>query len=1222
MNFCYNLIYCFLSLSLREFMHLLSSQGVMKTVVFILLFIPFTLSAQRYVSGKITNAENKAPVAGASVFLSNTTIGAFTDVEGHYQLKIPEEGSYQLTISYVGYQSVFRDIEPGNISVEFNSALHIREKELQEVTVAAKIKFRRKDISLFWKTILGENPSPKTIQVLNPEAVYYYYNPETRILKVTCHEPLQFVNYETGYQIQYVLNYFTYDYNKDISDWSNQIFFTELASENLKQKSNWEKKRQEVYNISLVKFIKSLYNNSLYNDGFVLGTIRQNPNLNNVYQISLLNPDSILSIKSADNSKTLNFSKEKIMLICYGSPITAKDLYAIQDMQGKEFKYSALFMNLLYGDSIRIFPDGTYTNKLLMAPVNSSNTLLGLNTKLPIEYHPEELALPAKKNENAFDSDSIAQHFNTQLRVFPQEKIHLHTDRDYYVPGEKIWFKAYLADAATLLPVANSRYVYVELIGSNDSLVSRVMIHPENGMFYGHLFLSEIIPEGNYTLRAYTGYMENLGDNYFFKKNIRIGNLGKKQSTQAEQEKGIANQARNDNKYYKRTQAVSDDFDVSFFPEGGNLVEGVFCKVAFKALNRNGYSETITGEITDEADSIITSVQTFHAGMGVFNYFPEPEKRYFLKCRNGNSLEKRFELPKPDPCACSLAVSQHNRMITVEVRKSAGSLDAPLYLLGHCRGMIFHFSALQWITGDPKSSLGLNDIKFSEKNLPAGVLQFILFDEQMNPLSERLVFNKNYDCAKVEFRTDSETYKTREKVTAALSLTDSDGNPQIGNLSVAITDDKDIAVDSTTTISSTLLLSSELRGYIENPAYYLQDNPESAIALDYLMLTHGWRRYNIPEVVKGNYETPQFPFQTSQEISGMAIGGFRSKPLTDSEVLIMSKDGDFGTTTTDTTGAFKYKNIEYPDSTSFFVQALGKKGSGRIELVVDSPRFPPLIHAPQTPFIENFVKKEDSNTFITKAEQRSKYDENMRVIQLREVEVTAKRIEKREEPRLEYWENIGSDVTVRREEFEKWYPHLVSDILKRIAGVQIFSNGAISIRHSLGLPLVLIDGIGVAWTGYGDRLRIISPYESPLERVSVDDVESIDVFKGASVAIFGTGGADGVISITTRRGIDVIREADSIRAGKPHNYAIYNPLGYQKPAAFYSPKYETSEAKQSTVPDYRTTIFWKPDLVVSDTGEASFDFYTSDFPTTYSIVIEGLTNDGKIVRQVEKIRVE
>ena len=58
-----------------------------------------------------------------------------------YQLKIPEEGSYQLTISYVGYQSVFRDIEPGNTSVEFNSALHIREKELQEVTVAAKIKF-------------------------------------------------------------------------------------------------------------------------------------------------------------------------------------------------------------------------------------------------------------------------------------------------------------------------------------------------------------------------------------------------------------------------------------------------------------------------------------------------------------------------------------------------------------------------------------------------------------------------------------------------------------------------------------------------------------------------------------------------------------------------------------------------------------------------------------------------------------------------------------------------------------------------------------------------------------------------------------------------------------------------------------------------------------------------------------------------------------------------
>jgi len=109
-------------------------------------------------------------------------------------------------------------------------------------------------------------------------------------------------------------------------------------------------------------------------------------------------------------------------------------------------------------------------------------------------------------------------------------------------------------------------------------------------------------------------------------------------------------------------------------------------------------------------------------------------------------------------------------------------------------------------------------------------------------------------------------------------------------------------------------------------------------------------------------------------------------------------------------------------------------------------------------------------------------------------------------------------------------------------------------------------------------------------------------------------GANGAISITTRRGSS---ESESER----FNYVVYTPLGYQQPVEFYAPRYETLEAKQLNVPDYRTTIFWKPDIVVSGEEEASFDFYASDFPTTYSVVIEGLTTDGRIIRQVEKIQI-
>jgi hypothetical protein len=800
---------------------------------------------------------------------------------------------------------------------------------------------------------------------------------------------------------------------------------------------------------------------------------------------------------------------------------------------------------------------------------------------------------------------------STQLNVYPQEKIHLHTDRNYYVPGEKIWFKAYVIDAHTHLYPTQSQYVYVELISPVETLVERVMIRPNDDIFYGHLPLSKNIPEGDYTLRAYTRYMENLGDDYFFKKNIRIGNLAKEREN-----RGNGRRSRN--------RESRDDFDVSFFPEGGNLLEGVYCKIAFKAINKNGYPETVTGKLVDEAGIEITSVNTYYAGMGVFVYSPVLEKKYYLKCENRNGLEKQFELPQPHSQAYALTASLNNKKLIIGVQHSIHALEPPVYLLAHCRGKVLYFSEY-----DQQKKF----LTFAEYQFPAGVIQFILFDGQMNPLSERVVFCKNYDEAKLAFHTDKALYEKREKVTTTLKLLSPEstalspsplGRAGVGLLSVAITDDKDIAVDSSTTIFSSLLLSSELRGYIENPAYYLQDD----IALDYLMMTHGWRRYNIPEVVKGYLEYPKIPYQTAQQITGQVTSLLNSKPIPDSEITLMARGGGFGIVSTDKQGLFTFQDLEFPDSTSYMIQALDKKGSSKVKLSLDKEKFPQLSYAPQSPFSEIPViepdKKEETvieaevkvkpanaDAFIEKAEQRAKYDENMRIYQLDEVEITAQRIVK--EPRLQVFPlNEHSDVTIGRDVIEKKRRYQVADYLRSVPGVRLLRKESwrgyhVRIRGAIDDPLVIIDGIPVFCTDC-----------DPLETVPIDAIESIDVFMSAeSISLFGSRGANGAISITTKRG-----ENKMVSPKEEFNYVVYTPLGYQKPAEFYSPKYETLETKRSVIPDYRTTIFWKPDIVISDENEASFQFYTSDFPTTYSVVIEGITTDGRIVRQVEKIQVE
>ena len=115
-------------------------------------------------------------------------------------------------------------------------------------------------------------------------------------------------------------------------------------------------------------------------------------------------------------------------------------------------------------------------------------------------------------------SDSLIFRFDRQLTEFPQEKIHVHTDKSHYVSGERIWFRTHLAGAASHIPVNASAYVYVELINPLDTVVQRVRIKPEGLIYSGNIPLDQDLPEGNYRVRAYTQFMRNLPEEYFFQQ--------------------------------------------------------------------------------------------------------------------------------------------------------------------------------------------------------------------------------------------------------------------------------------------------------------------------------------------------------------------------------------------------------------------------------------------------------------------------------------------------------------------------------------------------------------------------------------------------------------------------------------------------------------------------------------------------------------------------------
>jgi len=762
--------------------------------------------------------------------------------------------------------------------------------------------------------------------------------------------------------------------------------------------------------------------------------------------------------------------------------------------------------------------------------------------------------------------DTVQDRLIRQLAFFPQEKIHLHIDRTMYVPGEKIWFKAYIVDAFTHQEPTLSQYVYVELINSDDSVKQRVIVsRANNGIFSGYLPILDLIPEGDYTLRAYTRYMENLGDDYFFKKTIRINNL--KQATRPQGRQPEIN------------------YDVSFYPEGGYLVEGVQNRVAFKALCHQGASEYITGELVDQAGNRLCEVATVFAGMGSFYCIPEAGKAYYLLCKSSSGQEKRFQLPTARR-TFTVGATYTNQRHLIQLKKSPDMMERPLYLLVHCKGEALYFAL--W---DFRRAI----VSLIGDSLPSGVLQVVLFDELMNPVSERLIFNKYANQVDLVFSSDKLVYQKREKVTSEIYVTDTEGNPLAGHVSVSVTDDRDIAIDTLHTITANLLLSSELKGYIESPDYYLRDNPSATYALDHLMMTHGWRRYAISETLKGNYKRPETGFEVCKELSGLVKGGLLGRPVVNGQALLFSSNGDFGMADTDSAGIFR-TYLHYPDSIQVFVQAKNQKGKNTVELALNQEKFPTPKHVPvRLPFSLSGMETENrpvdvTADFMKKAGQRANYDEDMKLIQLSEINVTASVIDKKEVLRKENWATRGSNKTIYHEELEQNHvPDLSYYLLMR----GIFSSG-----------LILIDGF------VRENIQLTD--------IDVNEVESIDIFKKWNPVngIFGPRGSGGAISITTRRGLNSSKESLNT------NLPAFISLGYQTPVEFYSPIYETPEAKNVSLPDYRSTIYWKPDVIIPENGKASFDFYTSDAPTTYSVVIEGISTDGKIIRQIQTIEVQ
>lgn len=343
------------------------------------------------------------------------------------------------------------------------------------------------------------------------------------------------------------------------------------------------------------------------------------------------------------------------------------------------------------------------------------------------------------------------------------------------------------------------------------------------------------------------------------------------------------------------------------YPEGGDLVDGQKTQIAFQALNEKGQGRDVKGKIVDIDGNSITSFESFHDGMGVFSVVPNLNEEYFVSVIEPAGIKELFPLPMVVKKGYSLTVlSSSDETIAVKVQSSNSN---EISLVVQVRGEIYHSERYSVSSGE-------NLINIASPAFPIGVAQITLFDGKGIARAERLVFVNKHKQLNIELSTDKEQYETREKVTLSLKITDENNVPVKGSFSTAIIDDNlnSMYRDNSGKILSKLLLEPDLSGTIHNPSFYFDKaNPKAEIALDYLLMTRGWRRFSWKEMLSN--KEPQLAYKKEKAIiEGYLYNTKLKHPVKNGKIKIDEMDL---TVKADKTGYFRIEGVDLSEKIKF-----------------------------------------------------------------------------------------------------------------------------------------------------------------------------------------------------------------------------------------------------------------------------------------------------------------
>ncbi|MFO7370447.1 MAG: TonB-dependent receptor plug domain-containing protein [Bacteroidales bacterium] len=751
-------------------------------------------------------------------------------------------------------------------------------------------------------------------------------------------------------------------------------------------------------------------------------------------------------------------------------------------------------------------------------------------------------------------------------KAYPQQKVFLHTDRATYRGGNTLWFKAYLVNALSHFPDTISTNLYVELISPFHTRVEIKRIQLFRGFGAGDFTLSDTLPEGLYQLRAYTSWMLNFDPAFQFRKNFQLINPAYSRHISPREARG--NKRKIDN-----MPGFEEDIDLQFMPEGGYLVEGIESVVAFKAINKLGKGVDVDGIITDDQGNRIASFTSYYKGIGTFLLKPEKGVRYFAHTQDDGKTRKTA-LPQPLETGLVMRTDLREQVISVTLESNAPATADPsareIIVTGQTGGkMYFHATV--------KLNNNSAQLKIPEQVFPSGIMQLTAFSGRGVPLAERLVFVGMREEMKIRFFASDTFTREGKMILLEINTRSADGRPVPADFSLSVTREMNLGRnENKDNICSNLFLTSDLKGFVEDPLeYFKPGSPEASKAVDNLMLTQGWRRFDWSSLLAGDYPEIRYFEEKGISVYGKITRDFFNIPLKNCKVQLSVMDAynDVFTQQTSDEGTFLFENMVYYDTIKVKIEAWRPSGRRNLVIVVPDDGFAEV------------TGQQGDYSLITQSERDNKAYRHKRAEEFKKA--TAEEQKRLKEERNTEIKGIYGepDNVIRSEDFSPGHTNVLEALKGRVPGMQINGNRVL-IRgpnsfYGSNQPLFLLDGLPVMDV-------------STIQSIPVEDIDRVEILKGPSAAIYGSRGANGVVAVYTKRGRFMKR-----------GVIEFEMLGYSAPRVFYEPKY-----KPGAEPEDNYTVYWDPDIRTNTAGKARVLFNKPEIEGNYRFDLQGISYSG------------